>query len=84
VAETRRGLGSTVAALRLREEHSGEHGQRETERERVNRGASQVADSEAGLTEAKGTTSAQRWQWNGHVDTVNGGGLPGCASRGRN
>jgi hypothetical protein len=42
---------------------------------------SHYADTKAGLTEAKGTASAQRWRRNGHADTVNSGGLPRRAHR---
>jgi hypothetical protein len=49
-----------VAAFRLREGNSGEHGQREPDRKRVSWGASQVAGTEAELTEAKGTVKLQR------------------------
>jgi hypothetical protein len=44
---------------------------------------SQVADTEAGLIEAKGMVSAQRWRQNERADMVNGGGLPGRACRAR-
>jgi hypothetical protein len=43
-----------AAVLRLRGESFGEHRQREPEGERVNGGASRVADTEAELTVAKG------------------------------
>jgi hypothetical protein len=69
-AGTRQGLGSTVAALRLHVGSSGEHRQREPERERVNWGASQVVGTEAELIEAKGTAKPQRWQRNGRAGMV--------------
>jgi hypothetical protein len=69
--------------LRLRGESSGEHGQREPEGETANGGASRVADTEAKLTEAKGTAGPQRRRQNGRAGTVNGGGLPSSGKRQR-
>jgi hypothetical protein len=59
--------------LRLRKKCSSEHGPGKTERERANRGVSQVADGEAKLTEATDRERARRRVQNGWRSPMSGG-----------
>jgi hypothetical protein len=81
VTRTRWGPGSTVAVLRLCEESSSEHGQREPEGQMSNWGASRVAYTKAKLTETMGTARTQRRRQNGCAGAVNGGGPPSSGKR---
>jgi hypothetical protein len=71
--------------LRLRKKCSGERGPGKTERERANRGVSQVADGEAELTEATDGERARRRSQNGQRSPTSGGGtcLVACTGQER-
>jgi hypothetical protein len=70
-AGTRR---TTMAELRLRENHSGEHGPGAAGRERAHRRVSLAADNEAELTVALDGARTRRWPQNRRRTVVGGGG----------
>jgi hypothetical protein len=65
---------TTVAELRLRENHSGECGPAEPGREGAHRRVSRVADSEAELTVALDGARTRWWPQNRRQSAAGGGG----------
>jgi hypothetical protein len=65
---------TTVAELRLRENHSGERGPAEPGREGAHRRVSRAADSEAELTVALDWARTRRWPQNRRRSAAGGGG----------